>query len=369
MFIRKITAFILFGASILFCCSFETGAAEISMSAPETSAVSAILICSEGNRVLYEKNADQRLPIASITKIMTAVIALEYAAKDDKLITFDNSMSAEGSSLYLEYGDRLRLSELVKGMLCVSGNDAANAVAIGIAGSIEAFSELMNNKASELGMMNTHFVTPSGLDAEGHYSTARDMAVLCSYAMKSPVFADIVSRKNLEVSFEYPENKKRSCVNHNRLLSEYEGCTGIKTGYTDKAGRTLTSCVRRNGTDLIAVTLNDRNDWADHKALFDYGFSRCTRLRAAAREQCFSLPVVGGDSDEITVSPETDCFCTGIRGEESRLEYKLVMPHFVYAPINKGEVTGSLCCYLDGRRIAVVPLRAAMSVETEKGEK
>ena len=365
MFIRKITAF--FAAAVLFfCITTGTGGAEGAVSAPETSAVSAILICTDGNRVLYEKNADERLAIASITKIMTAVIALEYAETDDRLITFDDTMRAEGSSLYLENGDKLRLTELVKGMLCVSGNDAANAAAIGVAGSYEAFAELMNKKAAEIGMTNSHFVTPSGLDAEGHYSTARDMALLCAYAMKNRSFADIVSQKSLDVSFEYPSDKTRHCVNHNRLLSDYEGCTGIKTGYTDKAGRTLTSCACRDGVELIAVTLNDRNDWADHTTLFDYGFSRCKRIKAIGTEQTFYLPVVGGTKDTTAVSPAQDCFCTAIDGEESGISYRLYMPHFIYAPVKEDEITGRLRCSINGRTAAEVGLRNAQSMEIQK---
>lgn len=369
MFIRKIFAVFISFSLVFSCLSLNTGGTELSLSAPDISAVSAILICSQGNRVLFEKNADAQLAIASITKIMTAVVVLEYAEKNDKIVVFDETMQAEGSSLYLEIGDKLKLSELVKGMLCVSGNDAANAAAVGTAGSIEAFSALMNEKAAEIGMTNSHFVTPSGLDADGHYSTARDMALLCSYAMKNEKFAEIVSQKSLDVSFVYPENKQRHCVNHNRLLSEYKGCTGIKTGYTDKAGRTLTSCACRDGIELIAVTLNDRNDWADHKNLFDYGFSRCTKIKAAGAEQSFLLPVVGGAADETPVSPESECFVTGFSGEENKIEYRIIMPHFVYAPIKKGEVTGTLLCYLDGERIAEVPLRAVRNVGIQKERK
>ncbi len=366
MFYRKITAFILIAAVVLCCISTNAAGEITAKDIPETSAESAILICADNGRVLYEKAADKQLAIASITKIMTGLIALEYAQRNDKVITFESSMQAEGSSLYLKVGEKLKVTELVKGLLCVSGNDAANALAIGIAGSTEAFAEIMNKKAARLGMTNTHFVTPSGLDDKEHYSSARDMALLCIYAMNNKSFADIVSQKNLEVSYEYPENKKQQCTNHNRLLSEYQGCIGIKTGYTSKAGRTLTSCAERDGIRLVAVTLNDRDDWNDHKKLFDFGFSQCTRVKAVSREQRFVLPIVGGKTDITAVMPENDALYTTVRTDENILSYKLYMPHFVYAPLKKGEKTGELRCYLDGKKIFSVPLIAAETVEIQE---
>lgn len=334
--------------------------------AVSVSAESAILVCADNCDVLFEKNADDKRAIASITKIMTAVIALEYAEKNDKVITFTDDMTAEGSSLYLKPGDKLRLSELVKGMLCVSGNDAANAAAIGIAGSKEKFAEMMNQKSYELGMDSTHFVTPSGLDDKEHYSTARDMSKLCCYAMNNKAFSEIVSQKDLSVSYVFPEGKTQKCSNHNRLLSEYEGCIGIKTGFTEKAGRTLTSCAERDGVRLVAVTLCDRDDWNDHKKLFDYGFSVTESFDLRNIFEPVQLPVVGGTEDTVSVSPKEECFVTVYTDRNNEIIYKIIMPHFCYAPVKKGDIVGKALYYMNNRRIASVLLTAADSVDLQE---
>lgn len=323
------------------------------------SAECAVLVCAESGEVLFGKNADRRCAIASITKIMTAVIALESAA--DRDVVFTDEMAAEGSSLYLQKGDRLSMPELVKGMMAVSGNDAANAVAVTVAGSLEAFAGLMNEKARQLGMSNTHFVTPSGLDDGQHYSTARDMALLCVYAMENEQFRSIVSQRKVTVSYEYPAGKTQVCVNHNKLLSTYEGCIGIKTGYTQKAGRTLTSCAERNGVRLIAVTLNDSNDWEDHRSMLDYGFSLYEPTAAVSAGECFELPVVGADRDSIMVCPEKDMIASVKKDGTDKLERKLYMPHFVYAPISKGTQVGELCIFRNGRKLLSARLYAMQS--------
>lgn len=316
----------------------------------------AILICADSGEVLYEKNADKKCAIASITKIMTAVIALEYAAANDKTVKFTPEMAAEGSSMYLQNGEILKLSETVKGMMAVSGNDAANAAAVTVAGSNEKFAALMNEKAAQLGMKNTNFVTPSGLDDENHYSTARDMALLCCYAMENDDFKEIVSKRSIEVSYIFPEGKTQTCVNHNKLLSTYKGCIGIKTGYTKKAGRTLTSCAERDGTRLIAVTLNDSDDWNDHKALFDYGFSLYESRTLVNTTDTYKLPVVGSDTDYTEVHPEKDC-SVPVRKDCSEMPVrKIYMPHFVYAPVEKGSCVGELCYYSGKRKIISVRL-------------
>ncbi len=338
----------------------------------DLSAKAAVLMCADTGEVLFEKNADEKLAIASITKIMTAVIALEYAAANDREIRFTSAMTAEGSSLYLQEGDVMKLSELVKGMMSVSGNDAANAIAFGIAGSLDAFAELMNQKARQLGMTNTHFVTPSGLDHENHYSTAKDMAVLCCYAMRNREFADIVSQKSLTVQFVTPENKQQYCKNHNRLLSMYEGCIGIKTGFTKKAGRTLTSCAERNGVRLLAVTLNAPDDWNDHQRLYDHGFSCTTLFSAVSAEESYRLPVVGGEQNEVIVRPVCGCSLT-VRNDaddqtNSPVKTSVLIPHSVDAPIEKGMVLGEIDVYYREKKISSVSLAAAEAIRIQKEE-
>lgn len=335
---------------------FMTYKSDIKANGINTGAECAILMCADSGEVLYEKNADKKCAVASITKIMTAVIALEYAAENDIAVKFTPEMTAEGSSMYLENGDMLKLSEIVKGMMAVSGNDAANAAAFAVAGSLEKFAVLMNEKAAQLGMKNTHFVTPSGLDDENHYSTARDMALLCCCAMENDDFKDIVSKRSIEVSYIFPEGKTQTCVNHNKLLSTYTGCIGIKTGYTKKAGRTLASCAERDGIRLIAVTLNDSSDWNDHTALFDHGFSLYEQHTLVHTTDTYKLPVVGSDSEYTEVHPEKDCTAPVKKDGSEMPVRKIYMPHFLYAPVNKGSCIGELCYYYGKRKIISVRL-------------
>ena len=236
----------------------------------EVSATAAVLMDADMGQVLYEKNGDRQMLIASTTKIMTALVVLEHAAPDD-VITVTPDHMAEGSSMYLRAGETVRVEELLYGLLLCSGNDAALALTE-CAGGLTPFVALMNEKAAALGMAHTSFANPNGLDADGHYSTARDMAVLAAAAVENPTFRRICSSRSVTIG-------QRTMENHNRLLRQVEGCVGLKTGYTRAAGRTLVSCTERDGCRLVAVTLQDGNDWADHAALDDYGF----RLTAPRR--------------------------------------------------------------------------------------
>lgn len=236
----------------------------------EVSATAAVLMDADMGQVLYEKNGDRQMLIASTTKIMTALVVLEHAAPDD-VITVTPDHMAEGSSMYLRAGETVRVEELLYGLLLCSGNDAALALTE-CAGGLTPFVALMNEKAAALGMAHTSFANPNGLDADGHHSTARDMAVLAAAAVENPTFRRICSSRSVTIG-------QRTMENHNRLLRQVEGCVGLKTGYTQAAGRTLVSCTERDGCRLVAVTLQDGNDWADHAALYDYGF----RLTAPRR--------------------------------------------------------------------------------------
>ena len=236
----------------------------------EVSATAAVLMDADMGQVLDEKNGDRQMRIASTTKIRTALVVLEHAAPDD-VITVTPDHMAEGSSMYLRAGETVRVEELLYGLLLCSGNDAALALTE-CAGGLTPFVAMMNEKAAALGMAHTSFANPNGLDADGHYSTARDMAVLAAAAVENPTFRRICSSRSVTIG-------QRTMENHNRLLRQVEGCVGLKTGYTRAAGRTLVSCTERDGCRLVAVTLQDGNDWADHAALYDYGF----RLTAPRR--------------------------------------------------------------------------------------
>ena len=232
--------------------------------AVQLSATAAILMDADSGEVLYEKDAARRMRIASTTKIMTALVVLKHARLTDT-ITVTGDHMVEGSSMYLKPGEVVTVEELLYGLMLCSGNDAALALA-DCCGGLEAFVAAMNDKAAALGMTGTSFANPNGLDDEKHYSTARDMAVLAAYAANDPTFRRICSTRTATVG-------GRTMTNHNKLLSQVEGCIGMKTGYTKAAGRTLVSCAERQGRRLVAVTLCDGNDWADHKALYEMGFA------------------------------------------------------------------------------------------------
>ena len=290
--------------------------------------------------------------MASTTKIMTALLALEYSESNNKDVTItDEMIRTEGSSMGLMQGYVISIENIVKGMMMCSGNDAANTLAYAVAGSKEEFSNLMNERAAQLGMNDTHFVTPSGLDDEDHYSTAYDMAMLGAYAMDNKNFSDIVSQKSIKVKFVNP-SETRTYKNHNKLLNLYEGCIGIKTGFTKKAGRCLVSCAQRDGSKLIAVTLKAPNDWDDHQKMYDYGFSKVRNIELNEEETRFSVDVVGALDEQITVSGSKTSV-TILNEDSEKIKRSIELPSFVYAPITKGQVIGRIVYSIDDEIIAV----------------
>ncbi len=260
--------------------------------APSVSAQHAILMDADTGAVLYEKDADAQSLIASTTKIMTGLLVCETCDLDEQVIIPPEAVGIEGSSVYLKAGETLTVRDLLYGMLLQSGNDAATALALHLSGSIEAFADRMNDKARELGLTNTHFANPHGLDDEENYGSARDLATLTSYALKNPDFAQAASTKTYRTG-------DRCFVNHNKLLWNCEGAIGVKTGFTKKAGRILVSAAERNGRTLICVTVSAPDDWNDHCALYDYGFSQYEMTAIAqAGESVGTLPLIA----EQTVS-------------------------------------------------------------------
>ncbi len=245
----------------------------VGASSPSVSARCAVLMTADGD-VLFEKNADERVPMASTTKIMTCLIALETLDASDEVAVTDESAGIEGSSLYLKAGDRVSVKDLVYGAMLRSANDAASALAVFSAGSEESFAEMMNGKAESLGMTSTHFTNPHGLPSDGHYTTARDFALLAAYAMRNEDFAAVAGTKEYVVTVNGCE--KKPVRNHNRLLFSYDGACGVKTGFTKDSGRCLVSCAKRGGVTLVCVTLDAPNDWEDHRTLLDLGFGLCS---------------------------------------------------------------------------------------------
>lgn len=323
---------------------------------PSVSAHSAALYCVNTGAFLMEENADEKLPMASTTKIMTALLALEQAGAQDKVVTVTKDMYAEGSSMYLKEGDKLKLSDLAVGMMTVSGNDAANAVALTLAGSFEDFAKLMNKKASQIGMDNSSFVTPSGLDDEQHYSTAKDMAKLMESAMENEKFAEIVKEKNIQVGFVSPEENIITYGNHNKLLSMYKYCNGGKTGYTKLAGRCLVTSAQKDGVKLIAVTLSASDDWNDHINMYEYGFSSVSELKTEENAVRKEIPVVGSELKTVKVSSLHKENIVVPNAEKDNIKIEVDLPRFVYAPLEKGQVVGKVRYMLEGKEVAAVPL-------------
>ena len=254
---RRTVAALCAALTLCFCIPAVAEAVEV-------SATACVLMDADTGLVLYRKNEDQRMLIASVTKLMTALVVLEQGELDET-VTVTAAHMAEGSSMYLRVGEKLTLEELLYGLLLCSGNDAALALTE-CAGGVEPFVALMNEKAAALGMENTHFANPNGLDDEEHYSTAYDMALLACAAANEPTLRRIASTRTAAIG-------GRTLTNHNKLLSRMDGCIGLKTGYTKAAGRTLVSCAEREGHRLVAVTLRDGNDWNDHEMLYDWGFA------------------------------------------------------------------------------------------------
>jgi len=324
------------------------------------SAKSAILIDAVTGKVLYEKNAEERLPMASTTKVMSALLTLEQPALDEFFTVDPEAIRVEGSSMGLVEGDRVTLRALACGMLLPSGNDAANAAAVKIGGTVEAFIKMMNDRAKALGLSDTRFVTPSGLHDDGHYSTAEDMAALTREALKNPDFAAICACERMELSFGAPPYK-RWLKNSNKLLSRYDGAVGVKTGFTDEAGRCLISAAERDGVSLICVTLNAPNDWADHTALLDYGFTKVTASEIP--DDAFSLPTVtvtGGTTASCEILPY-GAAVTSVPVSELTPVYHL--EHFYYAPLSAGDLVGRVDYCYEGEVVATQPLMAAVSVD------
>ncbi|MFZ3577072.1 D-alanyl-D-alanine carboxypeptidase family protein [Virgibacillus sp. DJP39] len=252
-----------------------------SLAKPGVSATSAILMNGSTGEVLFEKKAHDKQKIASITKIMTAIIAVESGKMNEMVNPSKRAVYTEGSSIYLKQGEEILLKDLVYGLMLRSGNDAAVAISEKIGGSMEGFVYLMNQKAHWIGMTNTHFENPSGLDGKAHYSTAYDMALLMQYAMDNKIFAKITNTKMYK-----SETRDYAWKNKNKLLTTYyEYTTGGKTGYTKSAGRTLVSTASKNGIDLIAVTIEDPNDWIDHMNLHEWGFGQVDETTTASVEK------------------------------------------------------------------------------------
>lgn len=342
--------FILLLSIIILCNSFSVAALSV-------SARAAIVICGDTGEVLYAKNADIRMPMASTTKIMTALLLCEYGNLEREITVTEEMVAVEGSSMGLLPGDTVSLRALLYGMLLSSGNDAANTTAIVIGGSIDKFVQMMNAKAADLGLENTHFVTPSGLDADDHYTTAYDLSLLAKAAMQNEFFASAASCEYETLYYGNPPYK-RTLKNHNKLLASFDGAIGVKTGFTKKSGRCLVSAAKRDGKFVIAVTLNAPDDWNDHNLLLEYGLNSLRTLNVDALD-IRSIPVIGGTKKEADLVYESLTFSAT---ENATLNTIVSLPHFLYAPIKKGETVGKIYYYCNDELIGEIPIKVKNSI-------
>ncbi len=331
------------------------------------SASSAVLIEAESGRVVYEKDADKRRPMASTTKIMTALVALENHDLDVPIKIPKEAVGIEGSSLYLVEGEELTLRELLYALMLRSANDAAAAIAIAVGGSVADFAEMMNEKAEKMGLNDTHFDNPHGLDSDSHYTTARELALITAEALKNEVFREIVSTYKKSLPLGGVPNR-RLVVNHNRLLRTYDGCIGVKTGFTKKDGRCLVSAAERDGITLVAVTLNAPNDWNDHKKMLDSGFSAVKRVKISSDGIEGYLPTVGAKTDMIMYGAVGDTSAV-LPNNAGELRVVIELPRFVFAPLKKGDVIGRAVFMNGNEEVASLPIEALTDAPKRKVKK
>lgn len=344
--------------ALLFCAFINFNANAENVGIGEISATSACLIEAENGCILYSKNATKQLPMASTTKIMTAILALESGISLDKVIkTPKEAVGVEGSSIYLQNGEEITFENLIYGLLLCSANDSAVAIAIAVSGNVENFVALMNQKAQNLGLTNTHFTNPHGLYDKEHYTTAIDLAKLMAYCIKNDLFVNISGCYKKVVQSD--KDLTRVMINHNRLLNSYDGIIAGKTGFTKMSGRCLVTCAEREGIQLIAVTLNAPNDWQDHASLFDFGFANYERVHFD--EISLKIPIISGKMSYFHA--KTSDFSLFLPKNAGEINIQINAPQFVFAPIESGENLGEVIYKQNGKIIAKVPLISCEKVE------
>ncbi|MBQ8740564.1 MAG: D-alanyl-D-alanine carboxypeptidase [Clostridia bacterium] len=327
------------------------------VSAYSISAKAAVVIDGYTGEILYSLNCDQRLPMASTTKIMTALLLCELGGDLTKeIVTTREMVTVEGSSMGLQVGDTVSYHDLLYGMMLASGNDAANTTAIAIAGSVSKFVDLMNERATQMGLKDTHFVTPSGLDAEEHYTTAYELALIAKEALANKNFAKAAASQSARLSYGNPPYN-RTLTNHNKLLKMYDDIVGVKTGFTKKSGRCLVSASKKDGKFVIAVTLNDGNDWADHRTLLDLGLSLIETKSFLPENSEIEICTVSGNKIKAEI-PSATINIT----ENSSVTYQVYLPPFLYEPIKKGEQIGHICYYCNDNMVSDIPITANQNI-------
>ena len=338
---------------LLFCISVR--AEEIPL-----SSTSAVVMEADSGEVLYAKDAHTARPMASTTKLMTALLAVEQLPLDTEITVTSEAVAVEGSALGLQAGDTISLSDLLTGLLLESGNDAANVTAQAVAGDLPAFASLMNAKAATLGMHDSGFVTPSGLDAEGHAASAHDMALLGCAVLKNPFLREICATKSTKIFFGNPK-REVWVSNHNRLLKLSEDCIGLKTGFTKKSGRCLVSAAQKDGVTIVAATLNGGDYWNDHLKLYTYAFSQLERVQLSA-PTLQPLAVAGGETACVELTTAQPGAVTLKKSDSDTAHLTVQLPSFVWAPIEEGDTVGTVTYYYGTDKTEVLPITATRSI-------
>lgn len=354
--------FVAAAMSLLLILSSAVFYAEASNSKEiSLSAESAVLIDADSGDILMSKNHEKKMGMASTTKIMTALVAAENGNLKKTVKIPKEAVGIEGSSVYLYEGERITLEELLYSLLLQSANDAAAAIAISVAGSIEAFADMMNERAEEMGLSCTHFTNPHGLNDKEHYTTAYDLAVIALCALKNETVREIVSTYKKTIPIDSDCNA-RVLVNHNKMLRLYDGAIGVKTGFTKTTGRCLVSAAERDGLTLVAVTLNAPNDWSDHTAMLDFGFENYESvLIASPGSFTYSLPITGGNEEYAALTNTSEIRMTLPRKRDELACRIDVLHRFEFAPVHRGAPAGKVS-YSYGERTVSSPLVFAENV-------
>lgn len=358
--LQRITAALL-AAIVMFSLSGNTQA-EPERDTVDVSAGGVMLMDARTHKVLYAKTAHEKLPMASTTKIMTAILAIEAGNLDALVTVPQEAYGVEGSSMYLRLGEQISMRDLLYGLMLVSGNDAAVAIAVHVGGSVEGFAALMNAKAASLGAHNTHFVTPNGLPDPDHYTTAYDLALIACYAMQNETFREIVGTTYYQTA---TGEIARTVKNKNKILWEYEGGNGVKTGYTMAAGKCLVFAAEREGMQLVGVVLNCPDMFPSAKRLLDYGFETYQQeTLVAADERIARVRVTGGKKNALEVAAKNDIIILVKDGDSTTVRTVVNLAGPVEAPVEKGDVLGTLEVWEDGRVLAETELVAVETVES-----
>jgi len=330
---------------------------------PNVTATAAIVIEASTGHVLYERNPDQRMFPASTTKMMTLITALKNNKLDEIVTVGPGAYNAEGSTLWLDVGEKIPLGELLYGMMLISGNDGAIAIAEHCGGTVPDFAAKMTAYAHEWGAVNTNFTNANGLPDPNHYTTARDLAIMAAHGFTVPHFEEICSTK--EISFNWIHDETKLLRNENQMLWLYRGCNGIKTGYTDAAGRCLVTSAKQNGVQLIAVVLDSLYIWNDSIFLLDYGFGRVSsQTLIKPNEVVKTLPIISGRRKSMQVKTAGEIIMPVFEGDDNAYEIVYDLPDALTAPITSGETIGKIRVVLpDGREAASVDVVTTVDVE------